>query len=333
MTSITTSDIRAFIANRQGERIVTRQAHHEKGPDGVWLEVPAETRPVSSAEINRELTTLKRMFSLAIQAGKLLHKPHIPLLREDNVRKGFFETDQLNAVLRRLPGPLRPVVTFAYLTGWRIPSEVLTLEWRQVDFEAGEVRLDPGTTKNREGRVFPFTPELRSLLERQRQTVKELRQDRGLMVPWVFFRMVAKERGGAKYPEPIRALAKAWKNACIGAGCPGRIPHDLRRTAVRNLVRAGVSESVAMRLTGHKTRSVFERYNIVSDGDLRDAVQKLSAKVAGTIWGQSDRSSSSGDQRTDDSAQEILEAPPGFEPGMEVLQMSWALIADPSDLA
>ena len=164
--------------------------------------------------------------------------------------------EQLNSVLRRLPSPLRPVITFAYLTGWRIPSEVLTLEWRQVDFHAGEVRLEPGTTKNRDGRVFPITPDLKELLEEQRRLAKELKRTSGLIVPWVFFRMVAKERGGAKYPEPIRAFNKAWANACIGAGCPGRIPHDLRRTAVRSLVRAGVSESVAMCFTGHKTRSV-----------------------------------------------------------------------------
>jgi hypothetical protein len=78
---------------------------------------PEQTKVVSNGETNRELTTLKRMFTLAIQAGKLLHKPYIPLLREDNVRKGFFEPDQLNEVLRRLPSPLRPVITFAYLTG------------------------------------------------------------------------------------------------------------------------------------------------------------------------------------------------------------------------
>ena len=95
------------------------------------------------------------------------------------------------------------------------------------------------------------------------------------ILPYVFFREVADGRGGEKKPQPIVSFRKAWRKACRAAGCPGRIPHDLRRTAVRTLVRAGVPERVAMQLTGDRTRSVFERYNIVSDGDLRDAAARL----------------------------------------------------------
>jgi integrase len=91
----------------------------------------------------------------------------------------------------------------------------------------------------------------------------------------VFFREVADGRGGTKTSRKMHSLLKSWKSACRSAGCPGRIPHDLRRTAVRNLVRSGVPEPVAMRLTGHKTPSVFARYDIISDGDLRDAVARL----------------------------------------------------------
>ena len=244
MAAITTADVRAYIAKRQADRTITFKARDLKLKDGTRRRIPERIRRisrVSNAEINRELTILKRMFTLAIQAGKLLHKPHIPLLRENNTRTGFFEPEQFASVYAHLPEPLRPVVEFAYITGWRITSEVLPLQWRHVDFKAGEVRLDPGSTKNGEGRVFPFTDDLRRLLETQHAEHTRLRKA-GKVEPSVFFRMVAKKRGGEKHPRPIRALDKAWKAACVAAGCPGRIPHDLRRTAVRNMVRRGVPE-------------------------------------------------------------------------------------------
>jgi integrase len=256
---------------------MVRRAYTVILKDGTVRAVPEQRRQmagVSNAEINRELTILKRIFSLAMQAGKLLHRPHVPLLRENNTRTGFFELEQFESVVGHLPAPLRPVIEFAYITGWRIDSEILPLEWRQVDFKAGEVRLEAGTTKNRDGRVFPLTDDLRRLLDAQQAEHLRLKKA-GQIEPWVFFRMVAETRGGLKHPKPIRAFTKAWKKACLAAGCPGRIPHDLRRTAIRNMVRRGVPERVAMTLTGHKTRSVFERYNIVSDGDLRTAAEQL----------------------------------------------------------
>ncbi len=294
MTSITTSDVRAYVAKRQTDTSIVRKAYERRGKDGSTIVVPEQVRTierVSNGEINRELTILKRIFSLATQAGKLLHKPHIPLLREDNARAGFFEPEQYESVMTHLPAALRPVVEFSYITGWRLASEVLPLEWRQVDFRGGEVRLDPGTTKNREARVFPMTDDLRTLLETQHAEHKQLKLA-GKIEPWVFFRMVAKGRRGPKAPAPIKTLTKAWETACLKAGCPGRIPHDLRRTAIRNMVRRGVPERVAMQLSGHKTRSVFERYNIVSEGDLKTAAAQLSG-LTGTRKGQATTSSAS----------------------------------------
>jgi integrase len=274
MVDITAADIREYIAKRQADRVTVKKARTIKHADGTTEEIPAVTKPTSNAEINRELQALKRMFSLAIQSSKLLHKPYIPMLRESAPRAGFFEPEMFRAVVQRLPNSIQPIVQFAYLTGWRIQSEVQPLEWRQVDFDAGEVRLDPGTTKNRMPRTFPMTRELRSLLEAQRDERDRVKKD-GHIVARVFFREVAEGRGGTLKPRPIIAFTKAWRTACVGAGCPGRIPHDLRRTAVRNLVRAGVPDAVAMQLTGHKTRSVFERYNIVSDSDLRAAADRI----------------------------------------------------------
>jgi integrase len=277
LANVTTADVRTYVLQRQAETETVRRAFDRKRKDGSTIRVAEKRRTtsgVSNAEINRELQILKRIYSLAVQAGKLLHKPHVPLLREDNTRSGFFEPEQFQNVMAHLPEALQPVIEFAYITGWRIASEVLPLEWRQVDLRAGEVRLDAGTTKNREGRTFPLTDDLRALLEAQHAEHVALKKA-GKIEPHVFVRMVAKGRGGEKYPKPITTFGKAWKNACIAAGCPGRIPHDLRRTAVRNMVRRGVPERVAMQLTGHKTRSVFERYNIVSEGDLRTAAEQL----------------------------------------------------------
>ena len=288
MASLTTADVRTYIAQRQSAAEIVKKAYTIKRKDGTAITVPEQRRSAtgaSNAEINRELTILKRMFTLALQAGKLFHRPHVPMLEERNTRKGFFELEMLQGVLAQLPESLRPVIEFAYITGWRIPSEVLTLEWRQVDFKAGEVRLDPETTKNREGRVFPMTDDLRALLEARHAEHQRLKL-KGQIVPNVFFRMVATKRGGPKEPRPIRAFTKAWATACHAAGCPGRIPHDLRRTAVRNMIRRGVPERVAMQLAGHKTRSVFDRYNIVSSGDLRTAAAQLHG-LTGTKKGQS----------------------------------------------
>jgi integrase len=221
------------------------------------------------ATVNRELAALKRMFTLAVQGGRLLSKPHIPMLKERNVRTGFFERDQFEAVRSRLPEALQPLVTFAYYTGWR-KGEVLPLEWRQVDRVAGVIRLDAHTTKNDDGRVLPYAalPELRMLITAQWQEHERLRKA-GVICPWVF------HRNG----RPIRSYRKAWQVACTAAGVPGRIPHDFRRTAARNMVRAGIGERVAMQLTGHKTPSVFHRYAIVNEADLRDAVGRLALRT------------------------------------------------------
>jgi integrase len=263
MAGVAKSDIDKYIKHRRDEGIVNRKG--ERVSD------------VSNAQINRELQLLKRIFNLAIEDGRLpVRAKFIKLLPESAPRSGFFEREQLDAVLKHLPTEIQHVVQFAYVTGWRIASEVLPLEWRQVDMQAGEVRLDAGTTKNGDGRVFPMTADLRRVLE-LRQAERDRVKKAGHITPLVFFREVAEGRGGEKKPQQIVTFAKAWKLACRQAGCPGRIPHDLRRTAVRNLVRAGVPERVAMKLTGHKTPSVFARYDIISGSDLTDAAARLNA--------------------------------------------------------
>ncbi len=220
----------------------------------------------SQATIRYELVALGRMFTLAVQAEMLTSKPPLPTVTVRNTRQGFFETEELVRVLEHLPEDLRPAIEFAAITGCRI-GEIRSLTWAQVDTQARVVRLEPGTTKNDAGRTWPFAlhPRLHALLVSQLESRVAWARERGRLIPWVF------HRDGQQLSE----FKKAWKTACRLAGCPGRLVHDLRRTAVRNLVRAGVTEHVAMALTGHRTRSVFDRYDIVNENDLKAAVEKL----------------------------------------------------------
>lgn len=213
-----------------------------------------------------EFACLRRAFSLAVRAEKATHRPYIPSVSVDNARKGFFEPAEFAAVAAKLSEPLRPFVRFLYLAGWRA-GEARGLTWAGVDFSAGVVRLESGVTKNREGREFPFSalPPLEQLLKEQEQRTSELERKLGRIIPFVFHR-----RGSA-----IQSYARAWDAACDAAGLRGRLVHDLRRTAVRNLERAGVSRSVAMKLTGHKTEAVYRRYAITSAADLAEGVAKL----------------------------------------------------------
>jgi integrase len=224
-------------------------------------------RPVANATINYELAVLRRGLNLGVVARKVGQLPEVEMLRVENAREGFFEPEQHRAVVEQLPDYLKLLAQVAYITGWRTRSELLTRQWRHVDFAAGWLRLDPGKSKNGEGRNFPFTPELREILEAQRDYVRTIESDTNSIIPWVFV-----HRDGT----PIRSFRHAWKKACVRAGVPGRLVHDLRRTAVRNLERAGVPRSAAMKMTGHKTETVYRRYAIVDSTMLQEAATKLS---------------------------------------------------------
>jgi site-specific recombinase XerD len=241
MTSITTAEIRAFTVARQ-----------DAG--------------ASNAEINRELAALRRAFRLAVHAGRLVQCPHVPMLQERNIRRGFLEADQIAAICATLEEPLSPLVRFAYATGWRTRSEVLPLEWRNVDWAGRNVRLDAHTTKNGEARVFPFTTAIEQILKDQ-LAIHDTLKKAGRVVPFVF------HRDG----QPIKEFRTAWKNACVAAGCPGKLIHDMRRSAVRTFERAGVPRSVAMSIVGHKTESIYRRYAIVDESMQREAAARLDA--------------------------------------------------------
>jgi integrase len=221
---------------------------------------------IANATVKYELSLLKRMFRLG---RKILggYRPEFPNIRVNNTRTGFFEEPDFRKLLVHLDEDLRAPAEFAYLTGWRVRSEVFPLKWTQVDMQAGEIRLEPGTTKTDEGRTYIFgvLPELDNLIRSQREKTDRLQKEQKRIIPWVFHR-----KG-----ERIIDFRKSWRSAVNAAGIVGRIPHDFRRTAVRNLERSGVPRSVAMKLVGHKTESIYRRYAIVARQDLVDGIKRL----------------------------------------------------------
>ena len=239
-------------------------------------------RPANGT-INRELAIIKRAFNLAMKARQITTAPYIPMLIENNVRRGFYE-EGLFEEAKRLVGidkngkarlteahadVVRDYVTFNSMTGWR-SSESKGLLWADVDFTAGRIYL--ADSKNGEARYFPITDDLRVVLDSRKAYTKTCNRNLEKVIPFVF------HRDG----EQLKACERSWKSACVKAGMGDRIMHDFRRTAVRSFRRAGLSDKVAMKLTGHKTRSVYDRYNIVDEKDLDNAADLLNTASKST---------------------------------------------------
>jgi len=214
----------------------------------------------ANATINRELAALKRMFRLGQQSTppKVIRVPKFPKLAEHNVRKGFLEDGQYRKLIEYCPELwFRGLVECGRTYGWRV-SELLNMRASQVDVAQRVIRLEPGTTKNHDGREVVMTDAVCHLLN-------ALVHGKG-PDDHVFTRDNGK---------PVKIFRGTWRKACEYAGIPGLLFHDLRRTGARNLRRAGVAEGVIMKIGGWRTRSVFERYAIVSRTDMADAILKL----------------------------------------------------------
>ncbi len=212
----------------------------------------------ATGTINRETSALHRMGTLAVHWGWLDTVPGFPdRLRENPPRQGFFEHPEYLAVRAHLPAPWQDILDLAYYSGWR-KQEILGLTWEEIDMAGGVIRLSPARSKTLVGRILPISPPIAEALARRRAR-------RDPTSPLVF------HRDGI----PVRRWRTAWRTACQAAGVPTRFLHDCRRTAARNLIRANVPERVAMLLTGHKSRAIFDRYNIIHEQELLDAGDQL----------------------------------------------------------
>ena len=232
-------------------------------------------KEAARATINRELEFVERALRIGAhcEPPKVMKAIRVPSLKEKNVRVGFLDDAGYLKLRDELPSYLQAVFVTGYHVGARL-GEFLGLRWKQVDLANSQIVLDPGTTKNEKGRTLPMYGDRKeSLLVQQAE-----RDAKHLTCAYVF------AHDGHRTTE----FRKAWSSACERAGLKGLLFHDLRRSAVRNMRLAGIPENVAMQITGHKTRSIFDRYSIVGGQDIQDAATKLEDRLKsnlGTVLG------------------------------------------------
>src|SRR4051812_34292533 len=219
----------------------------------------------ANATVNRWLEALRRAFTLALNSlPPLVYvSPKIEMLEEDNVREGFLEHDDYLRFRGELPDHQRLILVIGYHLGMR-RGEILKLRWDQVDWKENLIRLERKQTKGKQARVAPLYGELRAWLEMAYAARPE---NCPLMISW---------KGNG-----IGEVKTAWNKARVRARVPQLLVHDLRRTAVRNMIRAGIPEKQAMRISGHKSRSMFDRYDITDERDIQIAGQKLARYLEG----------------------------------------------------
>lgn len=226
---------------------------------------------VEDSTVNRETSILRIAFNWGKRQTppQVMTVPHFPMVRESNVRQGYLSEEEYQRLKAELPEELRPLFIVAYATGVR-RGELLKVRWEQVSFEDEEIVLRRGETKNGDGRVLPFlTQEMQDVLVE----AKRLRDERWPTCEWVF----------SRHGEPIKDFRAAWDGACQRAQIPKDKAHfhDLRRTSLVNLRRAGVPQVVRMRISGHKTDSMERRYSIVDAQDFEAAKAAMRRRKEG----------------------------------------------------
>jgi integrase len=223
----------------------------------------------SNSTVNHRTKLLRQAFKLGIRNQQLTQQPFIPRLSEvGNERQGFFETADFEAVIPQLPQYLRDFCRFGFVTGWRKGS-IESLRWSDVGNDVIYLRAE--NSKTRKPETIPLEGELLDIIERRRAAAviqDEHKEPR-------FAEYVFHHDG-----QPIGDFRKAWATACRLAGVDHRLFHDLRRTASRNMIAAGVPQAVAMKITGHRTDSMFRRYAIVNEEQKREALAKTQQYVA-----------------------------------------------------
>ena len=209
-----------------------------------------KNQSIKPATVNKEVTCLKTVFNRALRHGKLSNNPvsQVRKLPENNVRMRVLTSGEFEQLLEACPAHLREIVLTAYYTGMR-RSEIVFLTWDEVDLEKGFIRLEASRTKTNTARSIPLHPRLKDMFGR---IPRGLRTDRVFLL-----------RG-----KPFEEIKRSFRSACIEAGLEDFTFHDLRHCALNNLRLAGNDYFRIMAISGHKTMSVFKRYNLVTEDEL-----------------------------------------------------------------
>lgn len=251
--ALTTAAVTAYVSGLRKPQKSKQKGRHSKS--------------LADSTIKHRLQILASAFELenaSREEAKLdpLVVPRFPKLTKDNVRSGFLGRAQFDVLRSHLPDDLKDFALFAYITGWR--KSAVSLEWS--DVRDGNVYLRGVCSKNGLPYYVPVVGELVELIEERRKEARSVKTDADIILSNLVF-----HRDG----KPIAEFRKAWATACKKAGCAGRLFHDLRRSAARNLIRSGVGKDVAKEVGGWKTDSMFYRYNVTGEEDLRDAMEKV----------------------------------------------------------
>jgi integrase len=219
----------------------------------------------STATINRSLACLRRMLAIAREDGKIQSVPVIRLSKEPSARKGFVTQGQFDALLAALPTHLRPLIQFLYWCGCRL-GEARAIQWEQVNLQERLIRLEADQTKNATARAIPLPSVVAEELSRVELKTGTVFDATNLRTEWA---KACTTVGQGAMEEQESAEGNKWQRYT------GLIVHDLRRSAIRNMVAAGNPENWCMAISGHKTASVFRRYAIVSTADITTAMQRV----------------------------------------------------------
>lgn len=235
--------------------------------------------------INRSLQALRRGLNILREDGKLAVVPKIRLLKEPSARQGFVEPAKFQELLGALPSFLRPLVAVLYYTGAR-RGEALQIEWEQVDLDRREITLREEQTKTSEPRVLPLPSRVVALLQDIEPKHGKVFDATNLRVEW--------ERAVVAVGLGTREKIDGGEGKHDWYRFRGLRLHDLRRSAVRNLIKSGAREKVCMEISGHKTRDVFDRYHIVVTADLHAAMRGVETASLALPSGEPEKTAGKG---------------------------------------